>query len=43
MNMTRQAIEALPENELRQALIGRGVDVTDTQDKAELVRKALNL
>lgn len=43
MNMTSDAIEALPEDELREALIDRGVDVTGFRNRAELVSKALNL
>jgi len=37
------AIEALTEAELKEALIGRGVDVSDYQDKTALVNKALSL
>ena len=43
MNMTSDAIEALSEDELKEALIGRGVDVTGNQNNEELVNKALNL
>ncbi|MGB0505413.1 MAG: hypothetical protein ACPGGK_04380 [Pikeienuella sp.] len=43
INMTSDAIEALPEDELRDALIGRGVDVSGYANKAELVAKALML
>jgi hypothetical protein len=43
MNMTSDAIEALSEDELKEALISRGVDVTEYQNKEELVNKALNL
>jgi hypothetical protein len=43
LNMTSDAIEALTETELKEALIGRGVDVSDYQDKADLVNKALSL
>jgi truncated hemoglobin YjbI len=43
MNMTSDAIEALTEAELKEALIGRGVDVSDYQDKTALVNKALSL
>ncbi|MGI9356758.1 MAG: hypothetical protein ACR2PF_16560 [Rhizobiaceae bacterium] len=43
MNMTSDAIEALPEIELREALVGRGVDVSKYREKAELVDKALSL
>ncbi len=41
--MTSDAIEALTETELKEALIGRGVDVSNYQDKTELVNKALSL
>lgn len=43
MSMTQEAIEALSEEELRDALIGRGVDIADNHTKADLVNKALNL
>ena len=43
MNMTTDAIEALPENELKEALVGRGVDVSIYRDKKELINKALSL
>jgi len=43
MNMTSDAIEALPESELKEALAGRGVDVSKFRDKDELVNKALSL
>ena len=43
MNMTAVAIEALSEDELRDALIGRGIDLQRNQTKADLVQKALNL
>jgi truncated hemoglobin YjbI len=43
LNMTSDAIEALTETELKEALIGRGVDVSNYQDKTELVNKALSL
>ncbi|MCR9138319.1 MAG: hypothetical protein NXI27_20130 [Alphaproteobacteria bacterium] len=43
MNMTTEAIEALSEDELKDALIGRGVDVSDYRDKQQLVNKALSL
>lgn len=43
MNMTSDAIEALPEDELREALVGRGVDVNGYQNREELVSKALNM
>ena len=43
MNMTSDAIETMSETELKEALIGRGVDVDNYQDKMDLVNKALNL
>lgn len=43
MNMTSDAIEALSEEELREGLIGRGVDVSAYRDKQQLVSKALSL
>jgi truncated hemoglobin YjbI len=43
MNLTENAINAFTENDLRTALIGRGIDVSIYNDKAELVRKALTL
>jgi len=43
LNMTSDAIEALSEAELKDALIGRGVDITKCQDKTALVNKALSL
>ena len=43
MNMTSDAIEALSEDELKKALIGRGVDVPGNQNKEESVNRALNL
>jgi len=43
MNMTSDAIEALPESDLKEALVGRGVDVSMYRDKSELVNKALSL
>jgi truncated hemoglobin YjbI len=43
LNMTSDAIEALTESELKEALTGRGVDVTKYRDKKELVNKALRL
>lgn len=43
MNMTSDAIEALSEEELRDGLAGRGVDVTEFHDKQQLVNKALSL
>ncbi|NKB28810.1 MAG: hypothetical protein GKR99_15170 [Rhodobacteraceae bacterium] len=41
MNMTEQAIAALSENELAEALSERGVDVSEYQGKAAKVNKAL--
>ncbi len=41
MNMTSEAIEALTEIELRDALVGRGVDTSEYHNKKELVNKAL--
>lgn len=43
MNMTSDAIEALSEDELKEALIGRGVDVTEYRSKQQLINKALSL
>ena len=43
MNMTADAIEALSESELKEALTGRGVDVSNYRDKEELVNKAMSL
>ena len=43
MNMTTIAIEALTEEELRAALIDRGLDLPKNYTKAYLVQKALNL
>lgn len=43
MTMTEQAIEAMSETELREALADRGVDVGRYQDKPALVRKALGM
>ena len=43
MNMTSDTIEAMSETELKEALIGRGVDVADYHEKMELVNKALSL
>lgn len=42
-NMTSDAIEALSESDLRDALKGRGVNLVGAQNKAALVSKALNL
>ena len=43
LNMTDASIEALSEPDLREGLIGRGVDVSEITDKVELIRKAKNL
>ena len=43
MNMTNEAIAAMSENDLRDALIGRGVDVSNLKSKQELVEMAKNL
>ena len=43
MNMTEDAIEALSEDELRDGLVGRGVDISGLGSKRELVNKALSL
>ncbi len=43
MNMTSDAIEALTETELREALVGRGVKLSDFQGKKELMSMALNM
>ncbi len=43
MRMTGEAIEALSEAELRQALAGRGVDEKQLQDKKQLLDKALSM
>ena len=43
MNMTSEQIEALSEEALKEALTGRGVDVSELGDKALLVSKALSL
>lgn len=43
MNMTSEAIDALTETELREALVGRGVDASVYRGKKELVNKALNM
>ncbi|MBX2881052.1 MAG: hypothetical protein KTR32_14005 [Granulosicoccus sp.] len=42
-NMTSDAIEALTEDELIEALSARGIDVSDYKDKSELVNIALRL
>jgi truncated hemoglobin YjbI len=41
LKMTTEAIEALPEEDLRQALEKQGVDVSNYPEKAQLVSKAL--
>ena len=43
MNMTNEAIAAMSENDLRDALTGRGVDVSNLKSKQELVEKATSL
>ncbi|MDA9100770.1 hypothetical protein N9J94_05870 [Planktomarina sp.] len=43
LNMTDASIEALSEPDLREGLSGRGVDISEITDKAELIRKAKNL
>jgi len=43
MNMTSDAIEAMSVAELKEALIDRGVDISNYQDKIQLVNKALSL
>ena len=43
MSMTSDAIEAMSEMELKEALIDRGVDVAHYQNKMQLVNKALSL
>ncbi|MBL4892641.1 MAG: hypothetical protein JKX91_12635 [Rhizobiaceae bacterium] len=43
MNMTSDAIEAMSEAELKKALIDRGVEIANYQDKMALVNKALSL
>lgn len=43
MNMTSDAIEAMTETELKDALIGRGVDISEYRNKTDLVNKALSL
>ena len=43
MNMTEKSIEALSEEDLRDALVARGVDLGGKPSKADLVQKALNL
>ena len=43
MRMSTEAIEALSEDEIKEALAERGVDVSAYKDKAALVDKALML
>ena len=43
MNMAAKSIEALSEEDLRDALIARGVNVGGNLSKADLVQKGLNL
>ena len=43
LNMTSAAIEAMSESDLKEALAGRGVDVSALRNKTELVNKALSL
>lgn len=43
LNMTSDAIEALPEQDLRDELANRGIDVSTYKDKQALVNKALSL
>lgn len=43
MNMSAEAIDAMSEEDLREALTGRGVDVSTYPDKQALVSKALSL
>ena len=43
MNMTSDAIEAMSEVELKDALAGRGIDIAKYQNKKQLINKALNL
>jgi truncated hemoglobin YjbI len=43
LNMTIDAVETLSEAELKDGLIGRGIDVTQYRDKRDLVNKALSL
>ncbi len=42
-NMTEDAIEVMSENELREGLLGRGVNLDDYIDKRDLIRIAKNL
>jgi len=43
MNMTNAAIEAMSEEELKDGLASRGIDVSSFKNKDELVKKAQNL
>jgi truncated hemoglobin YjbI len=44
LNMTDATIEALPEAELREALVGRrGMDISENTDRNELIQKAKSL
>lgn len=43
MNLTESAINTFTENDLREALIGRGIDVSKYSDKDALVKKALTM
>lgn len=43
MNMTSDAVESLSEQELKQELTTRGIDVATFKDKSALVNKALSL
>jgi hypothetical protein len=43
MNMTAKSIEALSEEDLRDALVARGIDLGGLVSKDDLVQKALNL
>ncbi len=43
LNMSSDAIEALSENQLKEGLITRGIDVNKYHDKKELVNIALRL
>ena len=43
LNMTADAVEAMSEADLKEALVGRGVDIAKYQGKSQLVAKALSL
>ena len=43
MNMPDSEIEALPEAELREALVGRGVHFSEQADKSTLINLAKRL